>query len=79
MSGTNYKHVHLLYDFGTFLKIDDSDYPLYDLSFALEMARPASKGGVLIALLQLHSKQNFSNGFWQAGATAKLSKLYPTW
>ncbi|CAI7624723.1 unnamed protein product [Penicillium manginii] len=28
------------------------------------MARPACKGGVLVALLQPHSKQNFSNGFF---------------
>ncbi|KGO51822.1 hypothetical protein PEX2_065420 [Penicillium expansum] len=62
-SRTHSEHVHLLYEFGTSLKVDDSDYPLYDLSFALEMARPESKGGVLIALLQPHSKQDNSDGF----------------
>ncbi|OQE10571.1 hypothetical protein PENFLA_c089G10859 [Penicillium flavigenum] len=62
-SRTNSEHVRLLYEFGTSLKVDGSDYPLYDLSFALEMARPESKGGLLIALLQPHSKQDNSDGF----------------
>jgi hypothetical protein len=62
-SRTKSEHVDLLYKFGTALKVDDRDYPLYDLNFALEMARPESKGGVLIALLQPHSKQDNSDGF----------------
>ncbi|KAJ6126984.1 hypothetical protein N7523_002596 [Penicillium sp. IBT 18751x] len=62
-SETSSEHVHLLHDFGTSLEVDGDDYPLEDLSFALEMARPESQGGVLIALLQPHSKQDNSNGF----------------
>lgn len=50
-SGTDSEHIRLLHQFGEALRYGGNAYPLHDLSFALEMARPGSKGGMLIALL----------------------------
>ncbi|KAJ5626358.1 hypothetical protein N7510_002667 [Penicillium lagena] len=62
-NGADSKHIRLLYEFGTSLKVDEREYPKSDLSFGLEMARPESKGGLLIVLLRPHSTQNNSDGF----------------
>ncbi|CAG7936144.1 unnamed protein product [Penicillium salamii] len=57
-------HVQILKDFGDSLKVKCGDYlSTNDLSFGLEMARPASKGGLVIALLRPHSTQDNSHGF----------------
>lgn len=56
-------HLLPLHDFGMSLTVDEHEYPISDLSFGLEMARPESKGGLLIALLRPHSTQNNSDGF----------------
>ena len=46
------------------LKSGGDDYlNTFDLSFGIEMARPESKGGVVVVLLQPHSTQNSSDGF----------------
>ena len=42
-NGVDSKHIRLLYEFGTSLKLDEREYPISDLSFGLEMARPESK------------------------------------
>lgn len=58
------EHVRILQRFGKDLKIGQRDYlSTYDLSFGLELARPESKAGVVVVLLQPHSTQDNSNGF----------------
>ena len=61
----NSDHIQLLHSFGSSLEVDESDYPICDLSFGLEMARPELKGGVLIVLERPHSKQKNSDGFME--------------
>jgi hypothetical protein len=61
----NSEHIQLLHSFGSSLEVDESDYPICDLSFGLEMARPELKGGVLIVLERPHSKQENSDGFME--------------
>lgn len=57
-------HIQILQEFGTSLKIGTRDYlATCDLSFGIEMARPESKGGVVVVLLQPHSSQDNSDGF----------------
>lgn len=59
-------HIRILQEFGTSLKVgeDEDDYlATCDLSFGIEMARPETKGGILVALLQPHSSQDNSDGF----------------
>lgn len=60
-NGEESKHIRLLHCFGS--SLDEGDYPIRDLSFALEMARPALKGGVLVVLQRPYSKQETSDGF----------------
>jgi hypothetical protein len=55
-------HIRILQKFGTSLKIGAS-LATCDLSFGIEMARPETKGGVVVVLLQPHSSQNNSDGF----------------
>ncbi|KAJ5115979.1 hypothetical protein N7456_000327 [Penicillium angulare] len=65
------KHIQILHDFGSSLTVHEEvhggvheeSYPICDLSFALEMARPEVKGGVLVVLERPHSTQNNSEGF----------------
>lgn len=59
----NSEHIRILHSFGSSLKVDLSDYPICDLSFGLEMARPELKGGVLIVLERPHSTQKNLDGF----------------
>jgi hypothetical protein len=59
----NSDHIQLLHSFGSSLEVDENDYPICDLSFGPEMARPELKGGVLIVLERPYSKQKNSNGF----------------
>lgn len=59
------EHIRLLHTFGSSLTVDQSEYPMCDLSFGLEMARPEVKGGVLIVLERPHSNQDNSNGFME--------------
>ncbi|CAG8129573.1 unnamed protein product, partial [Penicillium nalgiovense] len=55
-------HVNGLFS-DTSLEIGARDYlATCDLSFGIEMARPESKGGVVVVLLQPHSSQDNSNG-----------------
>jgi hypothetical protein len=57
-------HIRILQKFGTSLRIEESDYlATCDLNFGIEMARPETKGGVVVALLQPHSSQDNSDGF----------------
>ncbi|KAK3940984.1 hypothetical protein QBC46DRAFT_340949 [Diplogelasinospora grovesii] len=58
-------HVQILHDFGTALEYEDgrSYLPICDLGFRIEMARPESKGSIVVALLRPHSKQVYSEGF----------------
>ncbi|KAB5517549.1 hypothetical protein GE09DRAFT_1158220 [Coniochaeta sp. 2T2.1] len=63
-SGQDGEHVRILHDFGIALESDGSRYlQICDLSFGIEMARPETKGGVLVALLRPDSKQIYTNGF----------------
>lgn len=63
-SGEESDHIRILQEFGTSLKIGTSDYLTpCDLSFGIEMARPESKGGIIVVLLQPHSSQDNSDGF----------------
>lgn len=58
------EHIRILQRFGKSLKNGQSDYlSTYDLSFGLELARPESKAGVVVVLLQPHSTQDNSDGF----------------
>lgn len=78
----NSEHLQLLRRFGSSLEIDNSDYPIFDLSFGLEMARPELKGGVLIVLQRPHSTRKNSDGFMQGKnecqSTAAVSELIRT-
>ncbi|KAJ5737536.1 uncharacterized protein N7483_002661 [Penicillium malachiteum] len=59
-------HIRILQEFRTSLKVkgSDSDYlTAFDLNFGIEMARPETKGGVVVVLLQPHSSQDNSDGF----------------
>lgn len=51
----NSEHIRLLYSFRSSLEVDKLDYPIYNLSFGLEIARPELKGGVLIVLQRPYS------------------------
>ncbi|KAJ5383746.1 hypothetical protein N7517_001657 [Penicillium concentricum] len=62
-NGADSKHVQLLLEFGSSIILNEHAYPMCDLGFELEMARPETKGGVLVALLRSHSTQNNSDGF----------------
>ena len=63
-NGGDSDHLRILQEFGTSLKSGGDDYlNTFDLSFGIEMARPESKGGVVVVLLQPHSTQNNSDGF----------------
>jgi hypothetical protein len=48
----NSDHIPLLQSFGLSLEVDESDYPICDLSFGLEMSRPELKGCVLTVVVQ---------------------------
>lgn len=52
----NSDYIQLFYSFRLSLKIDKSDYLIYNLSFGLEIARLELKGGVLIILERPYSK-----------------------
>ncbi|KAJ5106865.1 hypothetical protein N7456_003540 [Penicillium angulare] len=67
----NSDHIQLLHSFGSSLEVDESDYPICDLSFGLEMARPELKGGVLIVLERPHSGQENQNGFMEGKNTCR--------
>jgi hypothetical protein len=59
----NSEHIRILHSFGSSLEVDLSDYPICDLSFGLEMARPELKGCVLIVLERPHSTQKNLDSF----------------
>ncbi|KAJ5796874.1 uncharacterized protein N7518_005414 [Penicillium psychrosexuale] len=64
-NGEDSDHIRILHKFGTSLKIETSDYLTpCDLSFGIEMARPESKGGIVVVLQQPHSSQDNSSGFF---------------
>ncbi|KAJ6019701.1 hypothetical protein N7522_001768 [Penicillium canescens] len=63
-NGEDSDHIRTLHKFGTSLKIETTDYLTpSDLSFGIEMARPESKGGMVVVLQQPHSSQDNSKGF----------------
>ncbi|KAJ6019761.1 hypothetical protein N7499_003165 [Penicillium canescens] len=63
-NGEDSDHIRILHKFGTSLKIEKTDYLTpSDLSFGIEMARPESKGGMVVVLQQPHSSQDNSKGF----------------
>ncbi|KAI1828752.1 hypothetical protein DTO027I6_10311 [Penicillium roqueforti] len=72
-NGEDSDHIRILHEFGTSLKIGTRDYLTpCDLSFGIEMARPESKGGIVVVLQQPHSSQDNSDGFL-AGKRSCLS------
>lgn len=72
-NGEDSDHIRILHEFGTSLKSGTRDYlSPCDLSFGIELARPESKGGIVIVLQQPHSSQDNSDGFL-AGKRSCLS------
>lgn len=66
-TGNFSKHVEILHAFGASLEREGAPGTAYlsipELSFGIEMAKPASKGRVLVALCRPYSKQRYSGGF----------------
>ncbi|KAL1965857.1 hypothetical protein VTN77DRAFT_4990 [Rasamsonia byssochlamydoides] len=63
----NAGHLRILYEFGSRLVYEeDRNVPVCEIDFATEMARPDSKGGIVVALYRPSSKQDFSTGFVSA-------------
>ena len=56
-------HLKILKEWGDPLTWDGARLKNTRIHHALELAKPATKGGVLVALLQPHSSQEFDKGF----------------
>jgi hypothetical protein len=56
-------HLKILKEWGDSLTWDEARLKNTRIHHALELAKPATKGGVLVALLQPHSSQEFDKGF----------------
>ncbi|KAL2839642.1 hypothetical protein BJY01DRAFT_250371 [Aspergillus pseudoustus] len=56
-------HLEILQRWGAFSRYGKAPIPSAQLHHALELAKPATKGGVLVVLLEPYRKQTFGRGF----------------
>jgi hypothetical protein len=75
-------HIEILKDWAGLRQYDGAPVPSTVVHHALELAKPATKGGILVALLQPHQKQKFNKGFTadlhSCATTSAVSDLVET-
>lgn len=69
-------HIQLLHSFGSSLEVGESAYPICDLSFGLEMARPELKGGVLMYWNGLIRDRKTRTALWKGKILAEPLMQY---